>query len=60
MNIWNDKVIRAMFAFALGIVMIVLQVASTETNKFLLVLGILWSAISLFFVFKEVKEDWAQ
>ncbi len=60
MNIWNDKVIRAMLAFALGIVMIVLQVASSETNKFLLVLAILWSTISLFFVFKEVKEDWAQ
>lgn len=58
--ITSDKVIRAMFVFALGVVFTVIQLASENQHILFLVLGILWSIVSLIYVIKAVKKDWAE
>ncbi len=58
MNLWNDKVIRAMFAFALGVVLVVLQFASEDPNKFLIGAGVVWCVIALYWTVREIKADW--
>lgn len=60
MNLWNDKVLHAMFAFAIGVVFTVMQLAASELNKILLVMGIVWCLLSLYFVVKAVKADWKE
>jgi hypothetical protein len=59
-EITSDKVIRAMFVFALGVVFTVIQLAAEPTNLVLLVLGILWSLIALVFTVRAVKKDWTE
>lgn len=58
--ITSDKVIRAMFIFALGVVFTVIQLASENLNMVLLVAGILWSIVALVFTVKAVKKDWSE
>lgn len=59
-DITSDKVIRAMFAFALGVAFTVMQFAAENLNVVLLALGILWSFIALVFTVKAIKKDWAE
>lgn len=58
--ITSDKVIRAMFIFALGVAFTVIQLASESQHVVFLVLGILWSLISFVYVIKAVKKDWTE
>jgi hypothetical protein len=58
MNLFSDKVMQALFAFALGVVFTVIQCAITDTNSILVVLGIVWCLVSLYWLVREVKNDW--
>jgi len=57
-NFLNDKVLRAMFVVALGIVFTLIQIVSNDTNKILLALGIVWCAVSIGWTIKAIQEDW--
>lgn len=60
MNLWNDKVMRSMFAFALGVVFVVLQFVTGDNNpnKILVALGVIWCIAALYWTIMEVKNDW--
>lgn len=54
----GDKVIRALFAFALGVAFLAIQFASDSPNNILKFLGFVWCAVALGWVVKKVREDW--
>ena len=57
-DLFSDRVIRSIFALALGIAFTVFCIAAEHKHNILIAVGIVWSLASLYWVIKEVKDDW--
>lgn len=57
-DFFSDRVLRTMFAFAIGVVFVVFEFASNEKNNVLIAMGITWCIASLYWTVKEIRSDW--